>query len=198
MQVASFVKEGGCCEYHMMVHTLAAGSFEQQLEALHEAFDDAMDDMCRGAHPVFVRYFLSDISNQAETLKNILDKRQSCAVSIIGQPPLDGSKVAMWAYLLSEADVVSCGEGLWKADYLGYEHLWLGDACGRGDCSEEQTIRLIDSYQHPGPLSAHLVLRSGCGCELCRSSDRKEAAVRYDGIDGRYPLSCQHGNRRKQ
>lgn len=147
VQVASFVKEGGCCEYHMMVHTPAAGSFEQQLVALHEAFDDAMDDMCRGAHPVFVRYFLSDISNQAETLKNMLDKRQSCAVSVIGQPPLDGSKVAMWAYLVSEADVVSCGEGLWKADYLGYEHLWLGDACGRGDCSEEQTIRLMDSYQ---------------------------------------------------
>jgi hypothetical protein len=93
VQVASFVKEGGCCEYHMMVHTLAAGSFEQQLEALHEAFDDAMEDVCRGVHPVFVRYFLSDISNQAETLKNILDKRQSCAVSVIGQPPLDGSKV---------------------------------------------------------------------------------------------------------
>lgn len=153
VQTAAFAAGCGAVEFHMMVHAKAAGSFGQQLAALHEAFDATADGVCRGARPVFVRYFLSDVSNQAQELKTVLEGRQSCAVSVIGQPPLDGSKVAMWAYLVSDVETVSCGGGMWKADYLGYEHLWLGNACGRGEGSLQQTEMLMDSYQ--AVLAAH-------------------------------------------
>ena len=48
-----------------------------------------------GLDPVFVRFFLSDAQNQADALRAALDARfKDVAVSIVEQPPLDGSRVA--------------------------------------------------------------------------------------------------------
>ena len=146
VKMASFRKEEGFCEYHMMVHASASGSFEHQVDAVHSAFDAALKGECAQARPVFMRYFLSDVSNQTDLLNGKLENRRECAVSVIGQPPLDGSKVALWAYMVSDAEPVCCGEGHWSADYLGYKHIWSGNACGTGASSEEQTEMLLDSY----------------------------------------------------
>lgn len=146
VQVASFEGRCGVCECHMMVHAAASGSFDDQLNAIHRAYDEALAQEQGRVRPVFIRYFLSDVSNQAEALKSSLEGRRLCAVSVVGQPPLDGSKVAMWAYLVSDASPVCVGDGLWAADYLGYRHLWLADAyeCKGDSCN--QTEMLLDAY----------------------------------------------------
>lgn len=178
VQTAFFQKEGRTAEYHMMLHVLPEGSFSEQLAAVHAAFDQAVAEISGNPCPVFIRYFLSDISNQTEILRDSLEGRQQCAVSIIGQPPLDGSKVAMWAYLVSDTTVEECEGGLWKADYLGYDHLWLGDACGCGKDSEEQTEALLDSYS--AALAAH-------GCDIPQHCLRtwffvQDVDVNYSGV----------------
>lgn len=146
VQVASFDGHDGVRECHLMVHATPSGTFEDQLDALHSAFDTVVSGEYGNVRPVFIRYFLSDVSNQAEILKEALEGHTECAVSIIGQPPLDGSKVAMWAYLVSGAEPVCCGDGHWKADYLGYRHFWLSNSCIRESDSKVQTGMLLDAY----------------------------------------------------
>ena len=55
------------------------------------------DERAEGRHPVFVRFFLSDAQNQIDALRKVLETRPlyaSVAVSIVEQPPLDGSRIA--------------------------------------------------------------------------------------------------------
>ena len=48
-----------------------------------------------GRTPAFIRFFLSDAQNQAGALRAALESLPACpAVSIVEQPPLDGSRVA--------------------------------------------------------------------------------------------------------
>lgn len=146
VQVAIFNGNDGTDECHIIVHAAATGTFREQLDALHAAFETVVAEECGNVSPVFVRYFLSDVSNQADILKSSIEGCRACAVSIIGQPPLDGSKVAMWAYLVSDAEPICCGAGHWAADYLGYRHLWYGNALSAGGDSDDQTRALLDTY----------------------------------------------------
>ena len=146
VQLSSFVAAGRTGEYHLMVHAAAEGSFREQLDALHAAFDEAVSKGDIKANPVFVRYFLSDVANQADVLKASVSGKWNCAVSVIGQPPLDGSKAAMWVYMVSDAVSVPGGDGMWSAEYLGYRHLWLSNGCHCPGDSKEQTEAILDSY----------------------------------------------------
>ena len=63
------------------------------------------DERAEGRHPVFVRFFLSDAQNQIAALRKVLETRPlyaSLAVSIVEQPPLDGSRIAALAQTASE------------------------------------------------------------------------------------------------
>ena len=155
VQISSFEADGGTGEYHMMVHASAEGSFEDQLQTLHAAYADASSGI--DAVPVFVRYFLSDVANQADVLSHAAEDRWNCAVSVIGQPPLDGSKVAMWAYLVSDVASASEKDGIWSAEYLGCRHLWSGNGCHCGGDSKQQTEMILDSYAQK--LQSH-------GCDI--------------------------------
>ena len=64
-------------------------------------------EAAEGRHPVFLRFFLSDAQNQADALRSALDTRfgpilQNLAVSIVEQPPLDGSRIAALVQTSSE------------------------------------------------------------------------------------------------
>lgn len=133
VQGSSYDVEAGVCECHMMVHACPCGTFEQQLEALHSAFEQASETGCAGMRPVFVRYFLSDAANQADVLGEALQGRYGCAVSVIEQPPLDGTKVAMWALMQSEGS-------------SAYRHIWTADSRVEGGDSEAQTRALLEDY----------------------------------------------------
>ena len=63
------------------------------------------DERTEGRYPVFVRFFLSDAQNQIAALRKALETRPlyaSLAVSIVEQPPLDGSRIAALAQTASE------------------------------------------------------------------------------------------------
>ena len=56
-------------------------------------------EAAEGRNPVFVRFFLSDAQNQADALRAALDEHlgsllPGLAVSLVEQPPLDGSRIA--------------------------------------------------------------------------------------------------------
>ena len=93
------VKEG-VSEFHVMIHSIRPeDTYEEQLNAVANAYNDLLAGELKGAMAVFKRYFLSDTANQADLLLAITTESSDCALSVVEQPPLDGTKIALWAYL---------------------------------------------------------------------------------------------------
>ena len=168
VEYSLFGGEGGTREAHLMFHVdPEAGSYEEQLTAIRKAYHRILSRKVkiRGMVPVFCRYFLSDAANQWEALQAVLQKEPSCAVSVVQQPPLDGSKIALWVYLTSEPNAA-------------YKHYWTagaGVSCGK---SERQMKTLLKSYE------ADLV---GKGCTLASDCIRtwifvQNVDVNYTGV----------------
>ena len=90
-------ENGGVNEYHLMAHvTDTTLTYNQQVESLLTAYDEALATL-PGAEAVFKRYFLSDAANQADLLLAMTTEGTSSALSLVQQPPLDGTKIALWA-----------------------------------------------------------------------------------------------------
>lgn len=116
--------------------------FEQYIDALHAAYDRVLTTLPVDLRPVFARYFLSDATNQG----CLIDSPLRCAVSTVGQPPLDGSKCALWVYMLEDVDVSATGSGYYAVGHGPYTHLWRGSATAKGSSSYIATIEMLADY----------------------------------------------------
>ena len=131
-------------ETHAMLHVEAADElFVDQLHRLNLTWQEFMaQPETSDAKMVFIRYFLSDATNQAPLIANTHD----CTVSFIQQPPLDGSKVALWIYLQKGTDVSSMN-GSTVVSHNGYRHIWtMGLTNTSVDTSYMQTWKTMLSY----------------------------------------------------
>lgn len=112
---------GAVCECHTLFHVSHPQlTFAEQLDALLEALTSFL-----AAHPaqqpVFRRFFLSDAANQQACLEERLGEVPFCATSIVQQPPLDGTKIALWLYTASLPEA-ECG----VFSHNGYTYYWMG------------------------------------------------------------------------
>lgn len=137
-------------EFHLMLSvTNPMLPYREQLEAIFSAYNEAKSCLTSGAKPIFKRYFLSDASNQIELLTTRETESTDCAVSIIQQPPLNGTKLALWVYLTTNMERKRLENGLFEARHGAYRHLWLANACDTSENSETQTRILLENYvQH--------------------------------------------------
>jgi enamine deaminase RidA (YjgF/YER057c/UK114 family) len=69
-----------------------------------------------------------------------------CAKSIIEQAPLDGSKIALWAYLMTNVGSRMLPSGLCEVTHGNFRHLWNGSAHNTAINSEYQTRLLFNEY----------------------------------------------------
>ncbi|MFI3320729.1 MAG: Rid family hydrolase [Rikenellaceae bacterium] len=142
VESALFAVEGGEVEeQNIMIHsTNHLAPFDEQLAGVVGCFEE----LCNGSGcytPIFVRVFVSDAANQISTVEKSL--KCDCPISIIEQPPLDGSKIAVWCYL--QSGVV--GSKTYKTSHNGYTHIWstsVANPCVSG--SQMQTEDLLTSY----------------------------------------------------
>lgn len=145
--LTAFAPEGKTAEWHAMLHVEPRGeAFPEQFRRICRAETCLLDseDM-QGAKPVFKRYFLSDATNQ----RPLMGEDAGCTVSYIQQPPLDGSKVALWLYLQRGTEIVPTADSLRSTivRHNGYEHLWtMGMTTGEGS-SYGQTEHLLVNYE---------------------------------------------------
>lgn len=59
----------GVSEYHLMIHAIQPEStYEEQLNAIIDTYYQLREKELQGTVAIFKRYFLSDASNQADTL----------------------------------------------------------------------------------------------------------------------------------
>lgn len=89
-----------------------------QIDAINSAASKLADEI--GLRPVFKRYLLSDPSNQ----KQYLPHEECCALSVLGQSPLNGTKASLLILLEEDADFRPHEGGLWE-DSNG--RIWVGD-----------------------------------------------------------------------
>lgn len=128
MQMSEFCPESGAQEYHLMIAPSVTGCFCDQLSAVNQAIADfrqGHDDMTLD----FVRYFISDASNQEQFVMDAASEF-SCPVSVIEQPLLAGIKVSAWVYLVK------------RAFPSEYRHIWNAfmKGCGPDSCSQTDSI----------------------------------------------------------
>lgn len=145
--IRSLCFEGGVDEHHAVIRIIQPMlSFREQRDNILTALRELTEGQLPGARPVFLRFFLSDAANQSGLLTEALADFPPYACSIIEQPPLDGTKIALWVYLQTQVTPRSFPEGLTGIEHNGYVHLWGGSACRPGTDSHEQTRRLLEDY----------------------------------------------------
>lgn len=131
----------GTRERHAMLHVEPRGEgFAGQWLRLQQA-QESLAAMCKGDQVVMKRYFVSDSTNQYP----LIDDNSCCAINVIQQPLLDGSKVAVWIYMVE--GVKPQREG---ADIVvrrgAYSHVWsMGMEHAEGD-SAQQTHAVLEEY----------------------------------------------------
>ena len=144
VELATFSTEAGITEHHAILHVEPRGElFAGQFQRLQQAEEALLHSAaCAGARVVFKRYFLSDATNQVAAIS----QRETAATSFIQQPPLDGSKVAVWLYLVHDMQVEE-RDALVVASHNGYQHLWRMGMCAPEGDSAQQTTTLLTNYE---------------------------------------------------
>ena len=131
-------------EYHAMIHVSTPQlTYARQLEAVMNAYNGLLSRL-PDAHAVFKRYFLSDAANQADDI--IMADVTDCAKSIIQQAPLDGTKVALWVWLMTGVQTSLTKSGLYEAAHGQFRHLWNASAHNLAANSEYQMRLLFNEY----------------------------------------------------
>lgn len=146
-EIFKYDADNGVSEYHVMIHARCPeDTYEQQLNAVVNAYFALLEGEIRGAVAVFKRYFLSDAANQSDMLLALTTESSDCALSIVEQPPLNGTKIALWVYLQSGVQTRVLHNGLFEVRHGAYRHLWSGNAFNRAANSEYQTRLLLNDY----------------------------------------------------
>ena len=112
-----FETAAGVSECHLMIEPLdKCLSIEKTLSVLDDGLRVILDsEEMDGYKVVFKRFFLSDIVAQ----RRLISTSGDAAVSVIQQPPLDGSKAVVWVWLM-KGDGLSVDDGIVKSDKYTY------------------------------------------------------------------------------
>ena len=147
IKIARFEVPEGVSEYHVMVRVTDPHlTYTEQVEALLASYARLAEGELKGAVAVFKRYFVSDAANQTDYLQALHAECSDCALSIIEQPPLNGTKVALWVYLQKGVQTKALKNGIYEVSHGDYRHLWMAGACNRALNSECQMRLLFNDY----------------------------------------------------
>lgn len=145
-EIASLAGTGGVAAFHVMIHiTNSRLPYDRQLTTLFAIYKKVKTTLPDGAVPVFKRYFLSDAANQVQVL-NSYEAGPECAVSVVEQPPLNGTKIALWVWLQCGVTAHFDSDGLFVARRGEYSQFWVSLPGCEGTGSEEQTRALLSDY----------------------------------------------------
>ncbi len=154
----STLDEQSTTENHMVLSCNPFINFDAQLDALFHALQQLTDG--RYGTCLFIRFFLSDASNQTKKLQEKLAKQNSCAtISIIQQPPLDGSKIAAWCYFATNMQQEKHNQYT-LFSHNGYQHLWSVEK-GENGSAFDQTHALLD-FEEKKANTSEMCIKENC------------------------------------
>lgn len=94
--------------------------FIGQLCEVLRQYEEVKDSLGYNMRPLFRRWFLSDSANQ----QALLPDGGECATSVVEQPPLDLTKVALWVWLVQDVVVARDADGIYSVEAFGHTHLF--------------------------------------------------------------------------
>lgn len=146
-EIFRYEVQEGVSEYHAILRvTNPRLTYAEQVDSLLKAYDSLIGGELKGAVAVFKRFFVSDAANQANYLQALHAECSDCALSIIEQAPLDGTKVALWVYLQKGVQTRALKNGIYEVQHGGYRHLWMAGACNQAANSEYQMRIIFNDY----------------------------------------------------
>jgi len=156
VRTAFFCTDGGVCEYHASIElNNVYSNAETQYQLLEDA-SQRLTDLFRmkGCTLVWKRFFVSDVINQAIYLK----ATENEALSIIQQPPLNGSKVSVLLYFVENVQLKTETDHTVVMKRPNYEHLFCTQMHERKGDAASQTNAIFDRY-------CNVLSRKGCTLE---------------------------------
>jgi enamine deaminase RidA (YjgF/YER057c/UK114 family) len=152
-EISSFSSVKGVQEYHVIVRlTDVKQDVSEQFKQIETTIKFVQNDV-QNAVLVWKRYFVSDAINQHIFIKS----DQNAAVSIVQQPPLNGTKVAVWLYFVTEVHVTNDNQGT-IMERSSYRHLFHTQLYSPGTDETLQTGSLFKYY-------IQLLATEGCTME---------------------------------
>lgn len=147
INVSKFEVEGGVSEYHAILRiTNPRLTYTEQVDALLAAYEHLVTKELPDSVPILKRFFLSDAANQTNHLLALLLEHSSCALSLVEQPPLDGTKIALWVYLQKGVQTRTLPHGDYEISHGAYRHIWSSYNFNKASKSEYQTRLLLNDY----------------------------------------------------
>ena len=159
----SYYGAEGSMEIHAMITSDSVmKSAEEQFNAITEAitrFSSA--EIAKNAILIWKRYFLSDPVNQ----QGVIPKEPGVAISIVGQPPLNHTKMALWCYWAEEATVGEASEdGVLEIRKNGVSHYFHTALHSKSENEYNQTVdifrRLTTSLSEYGMTLRNNLIRT--------------------------------------
>ena len=147
VEIFKFEVPDGVSEYHGVFRiTDVRLTYKEQVDALLVAYNHLMEGELKGSVAVIKRFFLSDAANQADYLFAMQTETSDCALSVVEQAPLDGTKIALWVYWQKGVQTRALPGGMFEVSHGAYRHFWCASACNRAINSEYQTRLLLNDY----------------------------------------------------
>lgn len=147
IELSEFAGHSAATEWYAYIHsTDLHKTFDEQLNGIRKSMERLIADHMNGANCLMVKCHVSDAANQSYAITERLKGFTGCQISIIQQPPLDGSKLAVGIYAVSNADKVNHEDNSTEMSHNGYQHLWTTEN-GAEDCNtHKQTMDLFEDY----------------------------------------------------
>lgn len=162
---------GGKREVHSIITVDdTATGFDKQLAEILRQYAELKEALGDKMCPVFQRWFLSDSANQ----QNLLPENGVCATSIVEQAPLNGTKVALWVWMIEDAESRRAADGIYEVRAFGHLHMFEASRT----CTGLDPRNAI--YQMLTNLANALAMREG---SLLQSCARTWLFVRYIDTD---------------
>lgn len=143
-------------EWHAVIHT--SGScvpLANQISALRHGLRELLAMLPSTAVAMFARCHVSDAANQTQLLRQGLSQLLGCPLSVIQQPLLDGTKAALWVYLVDNGSARTLPDGTYAVEHGAYTHLWRADIGEANGDSYMQTRTAMENY-------ARMLADNGC------------------------------------
>lgn len=177
VQITSFETQKGITEYHIILkQTDCMDDYPTQLQDLLKAYTQCTEELPGNPTAVFRRYFLSDVTNQTALLMELERSNPFCALSIVQQAPMNGTKIALWAWLQTGVQTQVLPSNLFEARHGSYRQLFGANLCNRAANSEYQTRLIFRDY---------IMQLTEAGCTLADNCIRTWIFVQ--NVDVNYP-----------
>jgi enamine deaminase RidA (YjgF/YER057c/UK114 family) len=140
-----FITDEKTSEIHAMIEIQEKGiPAPEQFQMIERTVIRMQQDVIefKGCIPVFKRYFISDAVNQSAFIRN----ENNVAISIIQQPPLNGTKVCLWIYWIENSEVTAIDNKSISIKRGRYKHLYTTGITGNSENEEIETDSIFTHY----------------------------------------------------